>query len=264
MTVKATKEKFAEITDFSQTPLGIRHTICNFVRDGEDGQAPFIDMVRYGKLLEVLPDHIVENLEKGRLAHDGAYPMLKNGLGYQEMLSAIIVDGSAIGTSAAEARLAPALVIPKNYMAPGGIPGRTLRARAMGRVTTLNTAATFTYRFRIAATDIITGTTIAASGGITQDAAVHTNEMWELNCDITSRVVGSAGTVFGVGRAEMSSQALTVAARSAGFMGSAGSTAPAAATWDTTIDEYLEFTGQWSLATAYSIQAHEYILEALN
>jgi hypothetical protein len=244
-----------------------RRLISNWVRDEDDPNAPLIDMERYGQLLTVLPDHIVEKLEKGRLAHDGKYPMLKAGLGYEEMLSSVIVDGTAIASSSAEARLAPAVVLPRNFMAiSGNLPGRTLRVQARGRVTTLTTAATMTFRFRIAATDIITGTVLCASGGIIQDAvAVQTNTQWEAECHIVNRSVGSTGTVFAQGDSDMASKKVgTAAENSALFMGSAGAATPAAVTYDTTIDQYLQFTGQWSLATAYSIQMHQYIIEALN
>lgn len=242
--------------------------IANWIRDGDDSVSnspdPFINMIQYGKLLEVLPDKVVENLEKARMSRDGRMPMLKAGLGYEECLSSIIVDGAAIASSSAEAKLAPALLIPRNYLQPGGIPGRTLRTRARGRQTTLTTAATMTFRHRIAATDVITGTTICASGAIVMDTVVQTNTMWEFQCDIVSRSVGSAGTVFGMGDADMATAAVTIANQQNKFMGSAGSAAPVAVTWDQTIDQFFQTTAQWSLATAYSIQCHQYVLEAIN
>lgn len=239
--------------------------LVNWVREEDDENAPMIEMVRYRHLLEHLPDHIVENLEKGRLSHDGKYPMLKAGLGYQDLLSSAIVDGTAIASSSSEARLAPALMIPANYMQPGGIPGKSLRIRARGRVTTLiTTAGTMTFRFRIATTDVITGTTIMASGAITSDTVAQTNTMWNIDAHIVVRSVGAAGTVMGMGIADFSPAAVTIANQQARFLGSAGSATPAAVTWDMTLDEFFEFTGQWSLATAYSIQSHQYMLEALN
>ena len=136
---------------------------------------------------------------------------------------------------------------------------------ARGRESILiTTAGTMTVRHRIAATDIITGTVMCATGAITSDTAAQTNTMWEWNSQIVVRSVGSAGTVFAMGRMERSGAALTVAARTAGFAGSAGSATPAAATWDMTAAQYFQFTGQWSVTTAYSISAHQYLLEALN
>lgn len=245
-------------------PLGERHIVCNWVRDLEDPAAPLIEMQRYGELLRLLPDKIVENLEKGRLAHDGRYPLLKAGLGYEELLSSIIVDATAVGTSSAEAKLAPALFIPANYMAPGGIPGRTLRSQLRGRMTTLTTAATLTLRNRIATTDIITGTTLQATGAVTMDTVAQTNSQWEWEKHTVVRSVGSGGTVFGQGDASFAAQAVTIANQHADFSGSAGQDTPAAVAFDTTVGQFWQITAQWSLATAYSIQTHIYMLEALN
>jgi hypothetical protein len=120
------------------------------------------------------------------------------------------------------------------------------------------------FRIRGEATDVITGTAWGATGAITQDATVQTATMWELEAHIVARTVGTAGTVFCMGDADMSTAALTIANAQAKFMGSAGSATPAAVTKDMTANTFLNITGQWSLATAYSIQAHQFILEALN
>jgi hypothetical protein len=253
------------VSPFEQTrEPGTRGVICNWVRELDDQHAPLIDMKRYGDLLELLPDRVVENLEKGRLAHDGRYPLLKAGLGYEELLSSIIVDGTAIASSAAEAKLVPALLIPANYMSPGGIPGRTLQMKLRGRGTTLATAATMTLRNRIAATDIITGTTLHATGAVAAHATGQTASQWCWEGQICVRSVGSAGTVFAQGNAEFAWADVIIANQHAKFSGSAGQDTPAAATYDTTIAQFFQVTGQWSLSTAYSIQAHGYLLEALN
>ncbi len=244
--------------------LGERHTLCNWVRDDET--VPFVDMARYSQLLALLPDKVVENLEKARLSRDGRYPIVRAGLGYEELLSSIIVDGTAITSSSAEAKLAPALLIPANYMQPGGIPGRTLRVVARGRGSTLvTTAATMTFRNRIAATDIITGTALCATGAMAADATAQTATMWSWDEDIVVRSVGSAGTVFAMGEANLAWHSKFTAANAAlAFSGSAGSATPAAVTWDMTVAQFFQFTGQWSLATAYSINTHQYFLESLN
>jgi hypothetical protein len=249
--------------------LGERHTIANFIQEYEDEGAPLepcIEMHRYGELLALLPDHIVSNLEKARLSRDGRMPIIKAGLGYEEMLAAIIVDGTAITSSTSEARLAPALMIPANYMQPGGIPGRCITAKARGRGSTIvTTAGTMIIRHRIATTDIITGSTLCATGAMAADAVAQTATMWEWDAAVITRSVGSAGTVFAQGRAGLAWHLQNTGALQAlSFAGSAGSATPAAVTWDMTVDQYFQFTGQWSLATAYSIQCHQYRLEALN
>lgn len=243
--------------------IGERHIVCDWVRDDE--QSPFLDMQRYGQLLQLLPDKVVENLEKARLSRTGKYPMVRAGYGYEELLSAIIVDGSAIASSSSEARLAPALLIPANYMAPGGIPGRVITMKARGRGTTLTTGATMIIRHRIAATDVITGTILCQTGAMAADATAQTATQWEWDANVTVRAVGSSGSVFSQGRAGLAwHSAFTAANVALAFAGSAGSATPAAVTWDTTTGQYLQFTGQWSLATAYSIQCHHYRVEALN
>lgn len=243
--------------------LGERYLLRHWVADEDAESGPTIDFAGYGRLLSVLPDGIVENLERARLERAGVGPMLRAGLGYEELLGSIIVDGTAIASSSAEARLVPAWKLPGNFLQPGGIPGRTLHWKMRGRQTTLATAATLTFRVRDGATDVFTNT-LAASGALTMDAAAQTNTQWFMEGLIVVRSVGSAGTVFAQGDATSAAQALTIANQTAQYMGSAGSAAPAAVTVDETVDRYWNFTAQWSLATAYSIQAHVGILESLN
>lgn len=244
--------------------LGEPHRLCEWDRP-EDGPGPMIDMAKYGELLTLLPDRIVTNLEKARLAQDGRIPMLKAGLGYEECLGSIIVDGSALASSSTETILVPNFLLPANYLQPGGIPGRTLVMRARGRVTTLTTAATMIFTLGGSTTNTTLPTTDwAASGAITQDTVVQTATMWRVDASIAVRSVGSSGTVFGMGDAQMATAALTIANQTASFMGSAGSATPSTAVVDMTVPEFLGFSGKWSLATAYSIQCHRFMLEALN
>lgn len=242
---------------------GERHVLADWQR--ADPEEPMVEMRMYAELLGLLPDKQAERLERSRLNRDPRRIIIRNGLGFEELLTSIIVDGTAIASSSAEARLVPAVLIPTNYMQPGGIPGRTLRVQARGRGTTLTTAATMTFRHRIATTDIITGTTVMATGAMAADVTAQTATMWVWDATVVARSVGSAGTVFGMGDADLAWHSKFTAANAAlAFAGSAGSATPAAVTWDMTVAQYFQLTGQWSLATAYSIQAHQYLLEALN
>jgi hypothetical protein len=244
--------------------LGERHTLCNWVREDDDGPPLFVDMQRYGELLSLLPDRTVSYLERARLSRDGRVPMLKAGLGYEELLSSVIVDGTAV-TGSTENLLFPDLMIPANYLQPGGIPGRTLHWKSRGRITTLSTAATLIINIGHAATAATTVTTSwAKTGACVMDAAVHTNEQWFSEGSVVVRSVGSAGTVFAQGDFTNAANAYTSANNVLSFMGSAGSAAPAAATVDMTINEFLVHSAKWSLTTAYSITGHIYLLEALN
>jgi hypothetical protein len=243
--------------------------LCNWVRE-DDGTslsaAPMIDMHRYSELLSVLPDHIVENLEKGRLAQDGRMPMLKAGLGYEELLSAIIVDAAAIASSSTEAFLAPALKLPANFLPIiGNLPGKTLRMQARGRGTTLTTAATMTFKVGAALTNVIPTTTWCVSGAMAAHATAQTATMWEVESHVVVRSIGTAGAVFAMGDCDAAwVDGSLIAQTQLKFMGSAGAATPSTAAVDTTVDQFFSLTGKWSLATAYSIQCHHMFLEALN
>jgi len=244
--------------------LGERHTLCNWVLD-EDDPGPMVEMQRYSELLSLLPDKIVQNLERARMSRDGRVPMLKAGLGYEELLSSVIVDGTPVASSSTENILFPDLMIPANYMQPGGIPGRTLHWKARGRQTTLSTAATLTFSIGHGATAVTVPTVRwASSGALTMDGTAQTATQWFCEGKAVVRSVGSAGTVFCQGDVTCAAQALTIANQQAQYMGSAGSATPAAVTMDMTINEFLAFTAKWSLTTAYSITGHMYVLEALN
>jgi hypothetical protein len=249
--------------------LGTRETLVNWVRDEEEIGSPLeplIDMVRYAELLKLLPDKIVENLEKARLSRDGRMPMIRAGLGYAELLSAVIVDGSAIASSSTEAFLFPALKFGENYLAPGGIPGRTLRFTARGRQTTLTTAGTQIFKIGAALTNVIPTTTWAISGAVIMDAvAAQTATMWYLVAEASVRAVGSAGTIFAMGDSDSAATKIgTAAERALRFMCSAGGATPATAAVDTTVAQYVSLTGKWSLSTAYSMQGHNFCVESLN
>lgn len=224
-----------------------------------------IDMQRYGELLTLLPDKIVQNLERARLSRDGTVPVIKAGLGYEELLSSVIVDGTAIASSSTENILFPDLLLPANYLQPGGIPGRTIHWKGRGRQTTLTTAATLTFNIGSGTTAVTVPTVSwAKSGALTMDTTVQTATMWFCEGLAVVRSVGTAGTVFAMGDATSSAQALTLANQTAQYMGSAGSATPSTASFDMTLAQYIAFTAKWSLSTAYSIQGHIYILEALN
>jgi len=244
--------------------LGEPHVLANWDQP-DDGPGAMIDMAAYGRLLPLLPDHIAENLEKARLAQDGRIPMLKAGLGYVECLASVIVDGSAIASSSTKTLLVPAILLPANYLQPGGIPGRTMRVVFSGRVTTLTTAATLTIGVGHATTNVVYSTAWAVSGAMVMDTTVQTNTQWRTEAGGVVRSVGSAGTVFWTGEASVAPHSAFSAANAAlRYMGSAGSAAPSTAAVDMTIPNYFSAGATWSLTTAYSIQCHRFVLEALN
>src|SRR4029077_8892488 len=108
------------------SPIGTRETLCNWVTEEDETPGPFVEWQRYGELLSLLPDRIVTNLERARLSRDGRVPMLKAGLGYEELLSSVIVDGTAVHDSSRENMRVQDLMKPASRQQPGGIPGRSV------------------------------------------------------------------------------------------------------------------------------------------
>lgn len=267
LTRKSLVDKYKTFRDYVPE-RGERRTMGIWVQDEEEINAPLepqFEMFKYGHLLELLPDRIVTNLEKARLSRDGRMPMIKAGLGYEELLASVIVDGTAIASSSTENILFPDLLMPQNFMQPGGIPGRTLHWKMRGRLTTLSTAATLTFNIGSGTTAVTVPTVSwAKSGTITMDTAVQTASQWFCEGKVVCRSVGTAGTVFAQGDCMIAAQALTIANQHADFMGSAGQDTPSTASFDMTLAQYIAVTAKWSLSTAYSITGHMYVLEALN
>lgn len=250
--------------------LGERHIVGIWDQAEEDLGAPLepqYEMKGYGDLLSLLPDRIVTNLEKARLSRDGRMPVIKAGLGFEELLSTVIVDGTAVANSITENILFPDLKMPANYMQPGGIPARTLHWKMRGRVSNVVTAApTLTFNIGSGTTAVTVPTVSwAKSGALTMDTTANTNVQWFCEGLVVCRSVGTAGTVFAQGDATVAAQALTLANQIAQYMGSAGSATPSTASFDMTLDQYIAVTAKWSAASASNtITGHLYILEALN
>jgi hypothetical protein len=121
-----------------------------------------------------------------------------------------------------------------------------------------------TFKWGAAVTNIIPTTTWAISGALVMETVVQTATQWFAEGMSVVRSVGSAGTTFSQGDCTSAAQAFTIANQTNQYMGSAGTATPAAVTCDMTVNQYISLTGKWSLATAYSIQGHIFIVEALN
>jgi hypothetical protein len=213
---------------------------------------------------ELAPEHVKESLRRGRELEQefGLSAPRADAYSYEVVKGASITDGATLGSTISELAIVPAYTIGANELMMLNLPGQVLRGRLRGRVTTLTTAATMTFRVRFGT--VAAGVIVCQSGAIVQDTTAQTNTQWELRFEMTVRTTGATGTVFAQGRAEMASAALTVAQQQNSYMGSAGAATPATATIDMTASTALNVTGQWSLATAYSLTVHTYILERLN
>ena len=183
---------------------------------------------------------------------------------WSETISWATADGTAITNSITEAILFPNITVPANYLQDG----RVLRLTMYGRYSNVVTAVpTLTFRTRWGG---VAGTVVAASAAIVTSAVAMTAALWKMEILVQVRTNGSAGTVFVMGEAQLTTNTAPTSGTVTNYgmptlMGSAGLATPAAVTVDLTADTALAVTAQWSAASAgNSIQGHMYVLEALN
>jgi len=180
---------------------------------------------------------------------------------WAETIAWATADGTAIANTTTETIIFPNIVIPANMLQDG----RLIRLTSYGRQSTTATP-TLTFRVRWGG---VTGTVLAASPAIVTGSTV-TNGMWRMESIIQVRTNGATGSVFCMGEVEITDDAAqsvgsATNATAVGIMGSAGASAPAAATVDLTADTALSITAQWSAASASNtLTGHIYYLEALN
>lgn len=181
---------------------------------------------------------------------------------WEEAISWVVSDGSAIANSTTEQILFPNVTIPGNYMQDG----RCLRLTAFGRYSTTGTPTmTFRVRWNGAA-----GTTLAASGAMVSGSGVTAAE-WMVQVYLQTRSNGASGTIFAMGSAILGAGATSTvgsatSAQAGDLMGSAGVTTPAVSSAiDLTADTPLALTIQWGTANASNtITGHLYVIESLN
>lgn len=180
---------------------------------------------------------------------------------WEEAVSWVTTDGTAVANTTTETILFPNVTIPAGFMADG----RTLMLTAYGRHSTTGTP-TLTFAVRWGG---VSGTVLATSGAITCGSGV-TNAMWKVEVILQTRSNGATGTIFATGTATVAEDAANTVgsatnASAVGLMGSAGVAAPAAVTVDLTADTALSLTADWSAASASNtITGHTYIIEAIN
>lgn len=169
-------------------------------------------------------------------------------------------DGTIINSTSTETIIFPDITIPANYMADQ----RTLHLIAYGRHTAASTP-TLTFRVRHGG---VAGTVICASGAMVTGTV--TAGIWSVDVYIRTASNGSAGTLFGIGRAKINEDATQTvgSATLAGvedFMGSAGVATPAVtAAVNLAADWSLSLTAQYGTAGSNTLTGHIEILESLN
>lgn len=180
---------------------------------------------------------------------------------WAESLAWATSDGTAVANSTTETIVFPNVTIPANYLQDG----RRLSIKAFGRYSSTATP-TLTFRLRWGG---VSGTVLAASGGMTVGSAV-TAAMWAVELVVQTRANGSSGSLFAVGWARVGAGATSTVGTATNmpaddFMGSAGVLTPAAVTVDLTADTALALTAQWGTASASNtLTGHDYSIQSLN
>jgi len=159
----------------------------------------------------------------------------------------LIVDNSANGAqilnTTAETIIFPDYTLPAFYMNDG----RYIRYTAWGTFSNVvTTPGTLRFRVRMGG---VAGTLIADTGTISLNIIAQTNDIWQLVCDIVSRGNGTASPILAIGVVNLASE-LAANNNQANFMGSAGATVPATVNIDTTVNQALSLTAQFSVNTA--------------
>lgn len=184
--------------------------------------------------------------------------------GWVELLAVAPTDGPTLtntvtATSVLVATAKP--VLPAQYFDK---PGKMIRIRAKGRMSTVvTTPGTFTFDIRFGTTVVFTG------GAMALNTVAQTNSTFDLDISLVCRAIGSGtgGTVLGAGN--FSSRA--VIGSPAATAGGAGElllpdTAPVVGTgFDSTLVQTIDLFGTWSVASASnSITLHQVMIESLN
>lgn len=144
-----------------------------------------------------------------------------------------------------------------NTAGTGGFwrPGKMVRFTTWGRMTTAATPGNATFNMRL---DTISGASLGASAAITLSAS-QTNISWWAEYLVTCRSVGTAGTLFGMGKVEANPSLIASTAQPVMLPASA----PTTATIDTTANHQLVFTILYSV-TGDTALLHEELWETLN
>lgn len=184
--------------------------------------------------------------------------------GWVELLATSPVDGVTVtntvtATSLLAGQSKP--VIPAQYFDK---PGKAIRVRAKGRISTLaTTPGTFTFDLRIGSTVVFTG------GAMALNITAQTNATFDLDITLTCRSIGSgaSATLLGIGlflsRAVIGSAAAASGGASSLVL---PDTAPVVGTgFDSTTAQTIDLFGTWSAASvSNSVLVHQFFLESLN
>lgn len=179
--------------------------------------------------------------------------------GWEELIEAMITDGTTVSGTLAESIVCPDFNIPRFYLAPG----RVLRYHLFGNCQNIaTTPGTIIFRVRWGG---VGGVQLGATAALQLDTTARTYSNWYWSGSITCRATGSTGLLIHQGVVVLGNRLSTdtggpVFSSAGGVFGQ-----NSAVQVDTTTDKLLSFTAQFSNAQAQNaITAQQRLLEALN
>jgi len=168
---------------------------------------------------------------------------------YSSPLVVDIADGAQILNTVTET-----IICPDFTFAAGDnriYQGAAFNLRAWFDVSNVvTTPGTLTLRLRWGG---VAGTVLASTGAVTLSSTARSNYAGSIDLDLIVRSIGSAGSMFAMGRCFLNDVPIAADSAPQGIytMGSAGANVPAVvASLDTTTAKALSLTGQFSVATA--------------
>lgn len=188
---------------------------------------------------------------------------------WQETLVSAQVDGTAVANTVTQTSLLPPqarYTLPSNYFTA---PGKTLRIRASGRISTVVTTPG-NIQFFVCLGTTASPINVFASGTTALNIVAQTNASWDFEALLTCRSIGAGTSANLIGVAKWVSRA-SLNAPAVGTTTGVGTvllpdTAPAVGTgFDSTITNVVDLQSAFSVAnSSNSITLHTYTLESMN
>lgn len=180
---------------------------------------------------------------------------------YQVVLAQSVAASTAVNTSTAKTIIIPDLVPVANYFTQG----KRLHLTAWGIVSSLTaTTPNITIRVGIGSTTLST-TYETASGALAFTTTAITNGTWQLEVDLVCQTIGTAGTALVVGQVYLPNLTAVTTVGGEGYNNTLPVTGLAAGTLNTTIQNFISISAQWSASSASnSIQTLFYTWEEMN
>ena len=184
---------------------------------------------------------------------------MSDGLFYCDLREPFISsDVAAVTLATTDKALYPAAAFPLlggQYFAR---PGKKLKIRLFGRITTAATPGNLTFDVYYGSGADANGTILASSAALTLIAS-QTSMSWEAEIDVHCRSIGAAGTLFCTGRA-----AFNPAVIAAGGILIPASAAVVSGAVDLTAANIISVQAKRSGSTAETMQVHDLEVIAMN